>query len=404
MDDITVAEAQSLPAQPAPALSGHERRALAADRQRARNAGFAPIIPDRVPWRAVVIFVVVALGLAWAIQSPLWISGEGLASPLFMPLTLGMMFTPTVATFVVVLFVRRPRSIPRLLGLAPLRPVKRTLGFVALAFVGFPLLAIASMLLGQAMGLIRLDIAGLSGLAQLMTLQGVDDVSRETLIGIAVAQVVVIPVNIVISSMSAFGEELGWRGWLLPNLLPLGTWPALIGSGVVWGVWHAPIILLGYNYGSFDITGVLLMVGWCVLLGTVIGWLRLRSASVWPAVFAHGAVNGATGALFIFVAAGADDSVVFGTLLGWPGWILLAAVIVVLAVTGQLTKRATPGLTTAEASSAAATAPETAHTPEPNHLQLTESPFNGCIGQQEGIRMRVTADSRESATSDRPSI
>ncbi|MEY2847818.1 MAG: hypothetical protein RI885_483 [Actinomycetota bacterium] len=335
----------------APVADRQHRRALAAERQRERNAALAPIIPDRVPWPAVITFLAIALGAAWAIQSPLWISGDGLAHPLFFPLTLGMMFTPALAAIVVVLVVHRPRSIPRLLGLAPLRPMTRTLGLVALAAVAFPVLAIASMLLGHAMGLVRLDLVGLSGLAEFLAAQGQVDVSREMLVGIAVAQLLIIPLNIVGSSIAAFGEELGWRGWLLPNLLPLGTWPALIVTGLAWGVWHAPIILLGYNYGRTDLLGVLLMTGWCVMLGILIGWLRLRSASVWPAVIAHGAVNGSTGALFVFVAAGADGSVVFGTLLGWPGWILMAALIVVLVVTGQSTKRAVPGLTLSEAAS-----------------------------------------------------
>ncbi len=346
------AAAPSTSTSPAPAPteqpSRQQRRALAEQRSVARSRAFAPTIPDRVPWRAVCVFLVVALGSAWAIQSPIWISGQGLAHPLFFPLTLAMMFTPTLATFVVVLFVARPRSIPRLLGLAPLRPLRRTLGLTALAFIGFPLLALGSMFLGQAMGLIRLDLVELSGLAEVVAQQGGGDVSRSTLIGLAAVQLLVIPVNIVVSSMAAFGEELGWRGWLLPNLLPLGTGPALLGTGVAWGLWHAPIILLGYNYGRTDLLGVLLMTGWCVLLGIVIGWLRLRSASVWPAVVAHGAVNGSTSAFLILVAAGADESVVWGTLLGWPGWILLAVVSAVLVLTGQLTKRAEAGLSNRE--------------------------------------------------------
>jgi peptidoglycan/LPS O-acetylase OafA/YrhL len=93
------------------------------------------------------------------------------------------------------------------------------------------------------------------------------------------------------------------------------------------------VILLGYNFGRTDITGVLFMVGGCVAWGALLGWLRLRSASVWPAVIAHGALN-ASGGLVMLVAAGAPDLALAGP-LGVAAWIVLAVVIAVLAATGQ---------------------------------------------------------------------
>src|SRR5699024_2673260 len=77
----------------------------------------APVVPPAVPWRAVVVFVVLAIGLAWAACSPMWISGEGLQDPRFSLWTIVMMYTPTVAALVTVFLVHRPRSVPRLLGL-----------------------------------------------------------------------------------------------------------------------------------------------------------------------------------------------------------------------------------------------------------------------------------------------
>lgn len=75
-------------------------------------------------------------------------------------------------------------------------------------------------------------------------------------------------------------------------------------SGVVWGAVARPVILLGYNYGRTDVLGLAAMVVFCVLVGIVIGWTRLRSASVWPAVLAHGSINAATNTFAIFLAAG----------------------------------------------------------------------------------------------------
>jgi len=325
--------------------------------QRLKNTRNGPVLPTRVPWVAVIVFVAIAMGLAWAVQLPLWF-GEGLADPRFGLTTMAMMFTPALAALIVVLFVKRPASIPRLLGLWPLRPVGRTLGLSLAALVGFPALAFGAMLLGQALGLIELDLVGFSGYQALLAANGAP-VAAETLGAIVLTQVLLIPVASLANLPAVFGEELGWRGWLLPNLRPLGVWPALLISGVVWGLWHSPIILLGYNYGRTDAVGVLLMVGWCILLGVVFGWLRLRSASVWPAVFAHAAVNAATGTLLILFTASGSPAGVGGTLLGWSGWILLAVIAVVLAVTGQLRREPQPGLTLAESRPSADAPPAT---------------------------------------------
>jgi membrane protease YdiL (CAAX protease family) len=266
-----------------------------------------------------------------------------------------MMYTPAIAAFVCVLFVRRPASIPRLLGLSPLRPIGRTILFCAFAFVGIPAAAFLAMLLGSALGFIRLDLASFSGLKAAMDAvgQSVPGLSIDTL---ALINVVTLPIAIVSSSFAAFGEEIGWRGWLLPNLRPLGTWPALLLAGAIWGLWHSPIILLGYNYGRTDALGVGLMTAWCILLGVIFGWMRLRTASVWPAVIAHGAINAATTTwLVTFSAENPGENAVWGTILGASGGIALVVIIVVLALTGQLRKQPQPGLTLDE--SAAQTAP-----------------------------------------------
>ena len=109
----------------------------------------------------------------------------------------------------------------------------------------------------------------------------------------------------ILNAIPTFGEEFGWRAYLLPKLMPIGSKKAVLISGVIWGVWHWPVILMGYNYG-FDYPGtpwlgLLGMIWVTVGLAVIFSWLTLRSGSVWPAVIAHGAVNGiaAIGALVV---------------------------------------------------------------------------------------------------------
>lgn len=149
-------------------------------------------------------------------------------------------------------------------------------------------------------------------------------------------QLATLPLAAFINLIPALGEELGWRGWLLPKLMPLGTLPALLVSGVIWGLWHAPLILLGYNYpGAPGWLGLTAMVIMCVLIGAVFGWLRLRSGSVWPAALAHAAFNGAGGSYLLFAMAGEHIDTTQATILGWSGWIVPLALVVVLIATEQ---------------------------------------------------------------------
>lgn len=336
------------------------RRRQRADAQRAKNTERGPIFPSAVPWLAVAVFLAVALGGAWLVALPLWVSGEGLMHPLFSLVAVAMMYTPALATLVVVLWVRRPANIPRYLGLTPMRPAGRTWLFIAVGAVGFWVLAYASMLLGQAMGFIRLDLSGASAITATLEATGVAATPAEVAV-VVVVSLITLPFITAVNSLAAFGEEIGWRGWLLPSLRPLGTLPALLISGAVWGVWHAPLILLGYNYQRTDLAGVGFMVVFCVLVGILIGWLRLRSASVWPAVVAHAALNTAVSAFLIFVDVRDLPAGPWGSLLGWPGWILLALAAALLLVTGQLRRQPEPGLTLAESAAPGHAADTGAH-------------------------------------------
>ncbi len=84
----------------------------------------------------------------------------------------------------------------------------------------------------------------------------------------------------------AFTEEIGWRGYFLPRAMErFGRWGGLVIHGAVWGLWYAPVLFFS-SHGQlawFDsIARSLGFVLSCVLLGTLLGWLRLASRSVLP--------------------------------------------------------------------------------------------------------------------------
>jgi membrane protease YdiL (CAAX protease family) len=110
----------------------------------------------------------------------------------------------------------------------------------------------------------------------------------------------------VIASFAAFGEEGGWRGYMMPRLLRLmGRTPALILGGVIWGLWHAPLTAIGHNFGTdypgFPWLGILKMCILCIFLGVILTFLTEKSGSVWPAAILHAVGNAGPSILNGFV-------------------------------------------------------------------------------------------------------
>ena len=109
----------------------------------------------------------------------------------------------------------------------------------------------------------------------------------------------------LINMFTALGEEIGWRGFLYPQLKAgLGQKKGLLLGGVIWGAWHWPLIwLIGYEYGAaagnptgyvgFPVTGMLVFSVFTTGLGILHDWLYEKSGSIWVPSLFHGAINAA---------------------------------------------------------------------------------------------------------------
>jgi hypothetical protein len=114
----------------------------------------------------------------------------------------------------------------------------------------------------------------------------------------------------------------------------MSQWQALLLSGAIWGMWHAPAIMLGLNYPTHPYLGILLMTFFCVLLGLVFGWLQLASGSVWVPTLAHASLNAIAGLPILLLTS--HDSAVGGTLVSVVGWIPITAFVIWLYWTKRL--------------------------------------------------------------------
>lgn len=121
----------------------------------------------------------------------------------------------------------------------------------------------------------------------------------------------------LLNCVACFGEEWGWRGFLMPRLHEeYSFFKASMLTGLIWGLWHAPLIAAGHNYhqiyGVSSVWMVLAAIGaMCILsmvLAVLFGYISERAHSVWPAVLAHGCLNGVAGLPLMFTSVMYDPT------------------------------------------------------------------------------------------------
>ncbi|MBQ6437414.1 MAG: CPBP family intramembrane metalloprotease [Bacteroidales bacterium] len=126
-----------------------------------------------------------------------------------------------------------------------------------------------------------------------------------------------------INAVFGFGEEIAWRGFLMKEFKGRKFLTAALWIGIIWGFWHAPIILNGHNYPQHPAAGVFMMVAMCLLLTPILMYFRQKSGSVIVPAIMHGTFNAVVGITNLMVTPAND------LLYGGPG---LAGMIVLLIV------------------------------------------------------------------------
>lgn len=130
--------------------------------------------------------------------------------------------------------------------------------------------------------------------------------------------------GITINAIAAFGEEYGWRNYLVGAMREVKFWKAALFIGIVWGIWHFPLILMGHNYPNEPYWGILLMVVMCILLGIIELYFVLKTKSMIVAAIMHGTVNAVSG-MVIYFALGGNDFL--NGMTGLSGFIVMAVTI-----------------------------------------------------------------------------
>lgn len=289
--------------------------------------------------RRIVLFLLFAFGIAWAVGLFIYLRGGLLNSPVLIPgtpiteatliIAFGYMWAPALANLLTRVVTREGWRDTQL------RP-KGGEHWLAWAFAWFlpPILTFLGVFLYFAIFPAHYD----SSLSALQSLMDFAEQQSGQSIPLGVWTVLLIQVGEgillapIINSFFTFGEEFGWRAYLQPKLMPLGFRKAVLLTGLVWGLWHAPVIAMGHNYGfgypGAPWSGILAMTLFTLSAGVVLGWLVLRGGSVWPAVIAHASINGIAGTGVLFLNPDAQVNPLLGPLpvgiIGGLPWLILA--------------------------------------------------------------------------------
>lgn len=297
---------------------------------------------ERPNYAAISAFYGIALGWVSLVGVALWALGAG-------NLTLGgaqlaiyavaflYMPAPLAAALIVErglgrgyllgrLFVGFRRSLPRILLVTV---------FVVLG--AFALMVAEVALLGNVLGLpgVGAFVTSPDGLArnivELLGPQAAAQMASQSTpspyLLLAIAGPAGVIAGLTLNGVFAFGEEYGWRGWLMNELAPLGPVRANLLTGVLWGLWHAPLILMGFNYAPYRLMGVVAMCGLTTALSFLLWRAREYTGSVLAPAVLHGAFNAFQGFLVLTIAA---RNPLVSVPVGVLGWVALALVAVLL--------------------------------------------------------------------------
>lgn len=147
----------------------------------------------------------------------------------------------------------------------------------------------------------------------------------------------------LINTFAAVGEEAGWRGYMTPVLSNwLGKGRALVLSGIIWAIWHAPVIVFaGYEYGTGyrgePVLGVLMMCGFTTAAGIMLSYFYEKSQSIWIPSLIHGALNAVAGTPFFYMKEMPQHYLLGPTPAGLIGGIPLFVLGIVLFI--KMTRR-----------------------------------------------------------------
>lgn len=274
--------------------------------------------------KSIIMFLIIVILLSAAVDV-VWIRGGEAASA--KGISALLMFCPTVAALITRTVYYRKQS---LLGFN-----KCKFSYI-LASILIPLIYLA-----VSYGIYWLiDSSSFIGKLNIPT-QVASNYSDKVRTDTPVAMLITWFTTVISSIIAAAGEEIGWRGFLLPQMTKVWNFKkAVIVSGLIWAVWHMPIMIAGlYNPGTVAWFKYPMFVIDIVAFAAIISLLRMKSGSLWPAIFLHAFHNNFDQVIFGPMTVGASKAY----FIGETGIITVAFVILSSVAVTYYFKKQAPG-------------------------------------------------------------
>ncbi|MFV0469216.1 MAG: CPBP family intramembrane glutamic endopeptidase [Dysgonomonas sp.] len=284
----------------------------------------------RINWRKIGLYILFSFGLSWLTAAGLYLSGTGLNNILStFVVALFYMMSPAIAVLIVQRLIYKESLKPY--GLWYKKNGLKWFLHIPLFFVLLYLLVFAFVaLFGNGLHIAQFGILDFSSdgfLERLFALvpnlpDNVRDMYEQIFTHVSPFMLLIIffiagiIAGSTINMVFAFGEELGWRGLLLYETQKLGFLKSSLIIGSIWGLWHAPLIMMGHNYPNHPYIGILVMCLFTISITPIFIYIRLKTKSIiGPSIF-HGMINSMGGAL-VFYIAGYDE--MFSSIAGAAG-------------------------------------------------------------------------------------
>lgn len=248
-------------------------------------------------------YIGLAFGFSWAIFGLAFlIWGKGMNQIVMTVVSILFMFGPLLATLSLEHFSKKKFSAPTLLIRVPF---DKWLIFGILLMPIYALLSFGISLLFPSVQYDPEMTGMIERFADRFTEEQMDKMMQQMdQLPIPLLPLMMIQAMIAgptINAIFAFGEELGWRAFMLRALGKWKFWPAALFNGAIWGLWHAPLILMGHNYPDHPVWGVGMMILWCMSLAPLFVYLTLISKSSIHAAVMHGTLNACAGLAILYV-------------------------------------------------------------------------------------------------------
>lgn len=276
--------------------------------------------------KRLVIFVILTFGIGWIVFLSIPLSGQSYGSGASVAILAAAMFAPALSSILTRLLTKEG------FGNMYLRPhFKGHMKEYLLLYFGPTALLLVSGVVYFLIfpGSFDPELTTLKEMLAASGKQG--DIAPNVL---AIQALIFAAIGPVVNIIPTMGEELGWRGYLLPKLrIFFSDRASLLLSGAIWGIWHLPVIVMGHNYGTgywgYPWLGIIAMTVFCVVLGIIEGYTSIKLQSAIPAAMIHSTVNAGVG-FPIYLHKGSYNPLLGPAITGLVGGIPFIALAAVL--------------------------------------------------------------------------